>query len=513
MILITIGRNQNNRLVINHPSVSGFHAEIKLCDDGSIFLIDKSSTNGTAIKGKRIQTEVEVLVNRGDKITFAGVIDLEWKHIPTLALVGLGWELYSIGCDLNNRIQINDASGFISRFHATLKIDSKGKIYINDHSANGTFVNGIRIPSNQDYPVKRRDKIMFSNSQPLDWKRIKNRDVNLLHILLSVAAVLIIGLGIIGWQKDWFSLNKSIDKYQEAIVMIYNEYYYVIEFDDKGAGASIIVGQDGNGNFVAQGFGDMKPFAGYGTGFFITKDAKIVTNRHVAMPWEYSLSDENNDKMRQYINKVQQYNLNEATGVIKTLIDKGNLTKEQYEELLTVHNRIQGCRIKNITGISSNLRVGYFGEYYESHEKFDPCIMLTDSKDENIDIAIIQRYNKKLPTENTPVIDIENIVDDKKLKVGDMLYTIGYPSGPSYLTLRNDDGGLKTVMKKGEISREPGKIELDFNIEIIAGASGSPLFDNSGRFVGIVSSRFVNSSTNGKGVLGKYVKKIVEEAK
>lgn len=513
MILITIGRNPNNRLVINHQSVSGYHAELKLCDDGSIFLIDKSSTNGTTVKGKRIQTEIEVPVNRGDKITFAGVIDLDWKHIPVLAAVLPGWELYSIGCDLNNRIQINDASGFISRFHATLKIDPKGKIYINDHSANGTFVNGTRIPSNQDYPVKRKDKIMFSNSQLLDWKRIKGKGVNLLHILLPVAAVLIIGLGILGWQKDWFNTGKSIDKYQAAVVMIYNEYYYVVEFDDKGAGASIIVGHDGKGNFVAQGFGEIKPFAGYGTGFFVTKDAKIVTNRHVAMPWEYSLSDDENNTMRQYINKVQQYNLNEATDAINTLIDKGNLSKEQYDELLTVHNRIQGCRIKHITGISTNLRVGYFGEYYESYEKFDPCIMLTDSKDENIDVAIIQKYNKKLPAEDTPIVNTENVVDDKDLEVGDLLYTVGYPSGPSYLTLRNDDGGLKTVMKKGEISREPGKIELDFNIEIIGGASGSPLFDDSGRFVGIVSSRFTNSSTNGKGVLGKYVKKLVEESK
>ena len=31
---------------------------------------------------------------------------------------------------------------------------------------------------------------------------------------------------------------------------------------------------------------EIKPFEIYGTGFFVSKDAKLITNRHVAEPWK-----------------------------------------------------------------------------------------------------------------------------------------------------------------------------------------------------------------------------------
>src|ERR1035437_517175 len=172
MILITIGRNKDNRYVIEDPQkrISGYHAEIKVGDDNSISLIDHSS-NGTTVNGKRIDKEVEVQINRGIDIIFGGFAKLDWSRVPVLPPVPSGTNLYSIGVNLTNRIVVNDPSNMISRYHATLKISPKGKITLNDHSSNGTFVNGSRIPSNQDIPVKRRDKILFANSCPLDWNK------------------------------------------------------------------------------------------------------------------------------------------------------------------------------------------------------------------------------------------------------------------------------------------------------------------------------------------------------
>jgi len=89
---------------------------------------------------------------------------------------------------------INDGSNMVSRYHATLKIAPNGKMTLNDHSANGTFINGSRISPNQDVQVKRRDKILFANTQPLDWTRIPNSKPNPWFIISPIAAVLIIGL-------------------------------------------------------------------------------------------------------------------------------------------------------------------------------------------------------------------------------------------------------------------------------------------------------------------------------
>lgn len=522
MILYSIGRNPNNKYVISQHEdprhvVSDYHAEIYIRDDGSICIIDRS-TNGTTINGKRIEKEVEVNVNRGDKVVFAGVHQLIWEKVPNIAPPPVGWHLYSIGTAYNNRIQLADTTNTVSRFHATLKIDQKGKMFINDHSTNGTYVNGNRIPANKDFQIKRNDQILFANISALDWTNIPKSKLKPVFIIAPLSALIVIVFIVLSILKGWIPMPDgkfNISDYQSSVVMIYNEFYYLVEFDDDAAGETIKIGNDGteNGNFVAEGFGECHPFISWATGFFVSKDGLIATNRHVAMPWEYFLTNDQNDKLRNYIEVIQNYKLEQNKAQFNYYYKKYNLSEDQILALIAKLKRIGNCRIKKITGVSNRIRVGYFGAYYESLEKFDPCTFINDSKDKEIDVALIQLYSKTLPKDNIKVIDTKKIKNAKDLKVGDILTTIGYPMGPEYLTLRNDDGGLKTVMKTGEISRVPGKIEIDFNIEVLGGASGSPLFDKSGRFVGVVSSHFIDSSTNGKGVLGKYVNKLLDELK
>lgn len=51
--VFTIGRNLNNNLVLNDPTVSRFHAEIHYADS-QFLLIDKNSSSGTFLNNKRI---------------------------------------------------------------------------------------------------------------------------------------------------------------------------------------------------------------------------------------------------------------------------------------------------------------------------------------------------------------------------------------------------------------------------------------------------------------------------
>lgn len=55
-----VGRDPANRVLIEHPSVSGFHAEISVLEDGNrVWVRDLGSTNGTLISGRTI-TEGEL---------------------------------------------------------------------------------------------------------------------------------------------------------------------------------------------------------------------------------------------------------------------------------------------------------------------------------------------------------------------------------------------------------------------------------------------------------------------
>ncbi len=76
MKTISIGRNQENDIVYDEPSISGSHAEIVICDDGSMTLTDHS-TNGTYING-RLLSHASVQVGYYDVVMFPGGIQLDW---------------------------------------------------------------------------------------------------------------------------------------------------------------------------------------------------------------------------------------------------------------------------------------------------------------------------------------------------------------------------------------------------------------------------------------------------
>src|SRR5256885_12700617 len=58
--VITVGRGNANDLALNDPSVSRFHAVIKL-KDNSIFIADRGSTNGIVLNDKKISKERELM--------------------------------------------------------------------------------------------------------------------------------------------------------------------------------------------------------------------------------------------------------------------------------------------------------------------------------------------------------------------------------------------------------------------------------------------------------------------
>lgn len=94
------------------------------------------------------------------------------------------------GCD----IVIADNSDIVSRLHATIRIDSNDKIYITDQSRNGTYVNGIKMSSNVEIPVSRKDVISFAHIYNLDWSLIPKQRRGLKLSIIVLSLLLILGL-------------------------------------------------------------------------------------------------------------------------------------------------------------------------------------------------------------------------------------------------------------------------------------------------------------------------------
>lgn len=85
-------------------------------------------------------------------------------------------KIYTIGREENCDIVIPDQTDVVSRLHATLRIDSKGKYYLNDQSRNGTYINGMKMASNVEVPVSRKDVVSFAHIYNLDWTQIPKQN-------------------------------------------------------------------------------------------------------------------------------------------------------------------------------------------------------------------------------------------------------------------------------------------------------------------------------------------------
>lgn len=185
---ITIGRKQDNDVVLDDPTVGQCHAKIIRHDDGHFSIVDLASTNGTFMNGNRIPSEIEVIINYKDVIRIgnttlnieeillkAGLNGIS-KRSPTFPPPDnamcycqeppnrvnpedhherrqqVGWlrveyKLYegrnTIGRDASCDISIHDS--IASMNHATI-LFRNGKFAIKDDmSSHGTFVNGEDI--------------------------------------------------------------------------------------------------------------------------------------------------------------------------------------------------------------------------------------------------------------------------------------------------------------------------------------------------------------------------------
>jgi len=76
MKVITIGRTQDNDIIINDIKVSRNHVQIVQGDNGNFSIVDLGSTNGTFVNEQRITGEVRLQVNDSVKI---GNTILPWR--------------------------------------------------------------------------------------------------------------------------------------------------------------------------------------------------------------------------------------------------------------------------------------------------------------------------------------------------------------------------------------------------------------------------------------------------
>ena len=102
-------------------------------------------------------------------------------------------KIYTIGRDGGCDIVIPDSTDVISRLHATIRVESNDKIYLTDQSRNGTYINGMKMSSNVEIPVSRKDVVSLAHIYELDWSLVPKQKSKTRIFFVTVLLVALLG--------------------------------------------------------------------------------------------------------------------------------------------------------------------------------------------------------------------------------------------------------------------------------------------------------------------------------
>ena len=481
MKIIKIGRSSNaNDCVFTNSTVSGSHAELVLDSTGEKgTLKDLNSMNGTFVNNKRIMQPTAVsaidIIRFGSETTSLKEIvskSNETKIKDVWSKPGVDRKFIGKNPDCDIRFSQSD----VSRRHAVIYKTASGTIVIEDcKSTNGTYVNGVKILSQE---LHYGDKVTITRNYPLDWENIwkpGNPPIPKFDwkkfAAIFILCIFLVGGGIFGY----ISIIKGKDlppeeiyaMYKKSVVFIYNQYTFKVtvgEYDLNAVVSSL------PNNYYIDEKGELQAgIAGAsGTGFFVSTDGRIATNKHVV-----SLMG-NEDAIANYIkttlsNLLLNYYGSKATSIVKAM-------DVQYVQ---------------------SLSIAMNDAHLSSEKDLLPCTLLKVSDNNSLDMAVIQLNTKETPSSVIHLVDLNNLADEEHLAMGKKLYTIGFPKGLEWALTQQ---GMQATNESGSVNQSVNEFLYGHNINVTHGASGSPVFDTKGRFAGIIVSgaEFQSISPSGK---------------
>ena len=287
-----------------------------------------------------------------------------------------------------------------------------------------------------------------------------------------------------------------------------------------------------------------------GTGFLVSKDGKILTNRHVAAP-TIALSDTKKsvrallDGMAEMVRLEMQsmsekydelenaksscYSYNEYDGNI--YVDNEKLQqieqeqaelKEAYDGDTEIKNSLKNLDLSELkVEPVCELGIAYNNTFVTKMSDFIPCVMTSVSDKENVDLAMLQLKSKQTPDgkyvfavsdkdEEQGFLDkVKNLfasTDKDELQTEQKLYMIGFNAG---FTLSNTSQGIKAQITSGTISQKPDNDKIMYTIPSLPGSSGSPVVNEYGKLVAVNFAGMTGTQSFNYGIQSKRVLQFV----
>ena len=322
----------------------------------------------------------------------------------------------------------------------------------------------------------------------------------------QIVFMLLVSLVLSSCSKKPEDPQTLYEKYRSSVVLVKNQYYYSLTFDN-GMRLFFTLNEKGAPPEIYDTEGEAVEHASiaFGTGFFVGRDGRIATNRHVVNPLNQGKDAAGYiTRIIAEIKRILGEKIEEKTAEQNKLrnyfdtnfdsLDENSISelKQAYANLESQITEMKGLlgRISynpNNTTIQVHvvdIGVAYDNTYVTSLQDFKSCVVVKQSGDEVVDLALIQLKDKRTPGHITSFIPMEDEGGKQETPpaINDDVFMIGYNYG---LELAVTKEGIKSQFTAGKITQEPDDNRMLYSIPTLPGSSGSPIIDKWGRLVAV----------------------------
>lgn len=385
----------------------------------------------------------------------------------------------------------------------------------------GRIKSNLRFtPDITEYTIQLQDK--RGGAGMFNWKWLA-----LLPILLL--------LGWAGYKGyEWLASSKvpSVDEMEKGVVLIQTLTSYTVDCSvdgitwlEDGKPLKFYFTYDDNTKEILE-FTNVEAkrpwIRGTGTGFLISEDGLIATNRHIANPvtpkgaalaFKKRLADNqleaqlDLDKLNDWIRDASVIRLVQNVPSFGDSIRK----QKQLEDYIRTTERILKLGEFKVE-VENHCSVAFVNSIIDSWDDFIGCSLRTeDDVADNYekDVAILQLKNKKRDVPEGAYIFK---VPDEDIMDGDVpddyeITVLGYNLGVELADIKN---GIHPQAQTGKIISKNDKFNIGYSANVFPGSSGSPVYNKKGQLVAVNNSGFAQKAF-AYGIRTKYLKELLDK--